>query len=135
MLRITIVILTLATAAAHLSFFVRDATDLLFGLNGLGYLALLAALYLPVTGLEKFRRPARYLLMAYTAVTIAAYIAFGLTTGDWTIPLGPVTKVIEVALITLLWVEDRQEASQRNELRRAHAGGRGDATRGSLGES
>ena len=46
--------------------------------------------------------------MAYVALTISAYLAFGLVRHEWTVPLGPVDKMIEVSLIALLWRENQR---------------------------
>ena len=109
MSRIIIILLTLATAAIHFSFFIADPSrEIIYGLNALGYVTLVALLYLPIPLLDQFRRPVRRLLMGYAAVTIVAYLIFGLMTSEWTVPLGPLTKLIEVILIGLLWWEDRQ---------------------------
>jgi hypothetical protein len=109
MLKTIIILLTVATAAIHFSFFISDPRgELIYGLNGLGYVALLAMLYLPIYILNNLRRPARLMLMGYAALTIVAYLVFGLVNHEWTIPLGPIDKVIEVVLIGLLWLEDRQ---------------------------
>ena len=109
MVRIIIILLTLATATAHFSFFIRDpGRELIYGLNGLGYLTLVALLYLPLPQFANLRRPVRRILMGYAAVTILAYLGFGLVTGEWTVPLGPITKLIEVLLIGLLWWEEQQ---------------------------
>jgi hypothetical protein len=111
MFPILISLLTLATAAVHFSFFLSDpAGEVIYGLNTLGYVVLLAVLYLPLPVFDPLRRPARWLLMLYTGITIVAYIGFGLVTGEWTVPLGPVTKLIEVSLIGLLWAEGRKSA-------------------------
>ena len=40
--------------------------------------------------------------------SLAAYVAFGLVRHEWTVPLGPLDKLIELALIALLWREERQ---------------------------
>jgi hypothetical protein len=109
---ILIILLTLATAAVHASFFVADpASQWIFGLNALGYISLLALLYLPLPLGESVHHLVRRLLMAFAAVTIAAYIGFGLTTGVWTIPLGPIDKLMEITLIGLLWLQERQPTS------------------------
>ena len=103
-----IVLLTLATVAVHLSFFIEEpGRGLIYALNALGYVALVSALYLPIPAQNKFRRIARWTLMAYAALTIAAYVAFGLVRHEWTVPLGPVDKLVEVTLIALLWREDQ----------------------------
>jgi hypothetical protein len=51
--------------------------------------------------------------MGYVAFTILACLAFGLVWREWTMPLGPVDKLIEVSLIALLWREDRQSDQER----------------------
>ena len=73
-----------------------------FYLNGLGYVVLAAALCLPQ--LARYRRPIRWLLMGYTALTISLWVALG---QPYTI-IGYVDKAIELALIGLLWVDHRR---------------------------
>ena len=94
--------LTLATAVIHLVLAVQFG-DVLFGLNFLGYVGLLAILYPPVDLLTGYRGLARWVLMGYAALTIILYFVMNPT------PLGSVlgliTKAIEVALIALLWTE------------------------------
>jgi hypothetical protein len=102
--QIAIIVLALATAAIHFS---RAAADpeisVLFTLNGLGYLALVALLYAPLSLAASRRRLIRGILIGYTAVTIALYLVWGVMSGEWTIPLGPLDKLAKVALISLLW--------------------------------
>ena len=90
--------LTVATAFIHISLAFPDT---LFILNGLGYLALLGALYLPLAGLRPYRDLARWALIAYTALTVALWVFLPGARG----PLAYLTKVIELALIALLWLE------------------------------
>lgn len=99
-IRIGIILLTLATAIIHLTLAFPDAV---FILNGLGYLALLAALYLPVPQLAGYRSLARWVLVGYTALTIFLWVLFGMRT-----PIGYIDKLIEVALISLLLIEARR---------------------------
>jgi uncharacterized membrane protein len=66
--------------------------------------------YLPFPFLKNLHRLARWLLASYTAATIVAYIIYGLQHKEWTVPLGPVTVLIELTLIGLLLVEARQPA-------------------------
>jgi len=48
MLRILIILLTLAAAAVHFKFFIEDPSGgLIYGLNGIGWLGLLGLVYLP----------------------------------------------------------------------------------------
>ena len=99
-IRIGVVALTLMAAFVHLS---RLFPDPVFVLNGLGYLALLAALYLPVPRLVPHRRLVRWTLIGYATLTILAWVAIGERT-----PLGYSTTAGEVALVVLLLMEDRR---------------------------
>jgi len=101
-LEVGIIILTFATAVIHFTL-VHSLMDIAFILNGLGYLALLAALYLPISFLAGRRSLVRYVLMGFTAVTIIAWIVMGLR-----IPLGYVDKTIEIVLIVFLWLETQR---------------------------
>lgn len=102
MLRWTIIALTMGTAVTHMSLLFPD---LVFILNGLGYLGLLGALYLPIPALVPHRPLVRRLLMGYTALTIGLWGLFGLRT-----PLGYLNKLNEVALIVALIIEERRTA-------------------------
>jgi uncharacterized membrane protein len=95
-----IVALMLATAAIHL--YLGSMGFPLFILNGLGYIALLAALYLPVPQLMRYRNLARWALIGYTALTVILWLVIGART-----PIGYVDKLIELALISLLLIEWR----------------------------
>jgi hypothetical protein len=99
-LRAGIVLLTLATALIHLQLAFPDPV---FILNGLGYLALLAALYLPIPQVAGYRNAVRWVLIGYTALTIFLWILFGAR-----IPIGYTAVAIEVALIALLLLEARR---------------------------
>jgi len=100
LLQAGIILLTIATAVIH---FTRNFPDPMFILNGLGYLALVAALYLPVPIARDHRRTVRYLLMGYTAITILLWIVMGSRE-----PIGYIAKIIEVILLGLLWMEASQ---------------------------
>ncbi len=94
-----IIILTGATALIHLSLnFVMSKFDIMFTLNGLAYLTLLAALFLDIPFARDNRRLVRFGLIGFTIVTIIAWIFLG----DKTWWLGWLTKLIELALIGLL---------------------------------
>ncbi|MDP9412199.1 MAG: hypothetical protein M3R38_18680 [Actinomycetota bacterium] len=99
-LRVGIVLLTLGAALIHLQLAFPDPA---FILNGLGYLALLAALYLPVPRLARYRNAVRWALIGYTALTIFLWILLGART-----PIGYTAVAIEVALIALLLLEARR---------------------------
>ena len=99
-LQIGIIILTIATAAIHLWIGIPNNFGM-FILNGIGYLALLVALYLPQ--LRKYQGWIRWVFIVYTAVTVIAWIAIGSRN-----TIGYVDKLIEVALIALLFIEGRR---------------------------
>jgi hypothetical protein len=114
-LRIGIFVLTLATAGIHLylaltaiPYMGLNFGVMLFILNGLGYLGLLAALQLPIPQLSPFRSAARWALIGFAALTI---VLFFIMAPVYTI-LGYVDKVIEAALIALL-LADAYTASSK----------------------
>jgi hypothetical protein len=99
-LRIGIAALTLATALIHLQL---NFPDPVFILNGLGYLALLTALYLPVPQLARYRNVVRLVLVGYAALTIFLWVLVGART-----PIGYIDKAMEVTLIALLLLQGRR---------------------------
>jgi hypothetical protein len=107
-LQIGIVVLTLITAAVHLIILniQMGSIDLLFTLNGLGYLALLAAYFLPVPVAKNNRSLVRWVYMGFTLLTILAWVAMGVKSGSGA-TLGYITKIVEVALVVLLWLDRR----------------------------
>lgn len=111
MLRAGIILLTLGTAVTHISLLFPDP---IFILNGLGYLALLAALYAPIPWVASRRHLARWALIGYTALTITLWLAFGLRS-----PIGYINKVNELLLIALLLIEARRERTRDSDKRQA----------------
>jgi hypothetical protein len=99
-LRAGIVLLTLGAALIHLQLAFPDP---IFILNGLGYLALLAALYLPIPQIARYRDLVRWVLIGYTALTVFLWVLIGAR-----IPIGYTAVTIEVALIALLLLEARR---------------------------
>jgi hypothetical protein len=104
-LGVAIFVLAVATAGIHLYLALAAVASMgfnfgvmLFILNGLGYLGLLAILQLPIRQLARFRSAARWALIAFAALTI---VLFFLMAPEYTI-IGYVDKAIEVALIVLL---------------------------------
>jgi hypothetical protein len=104
-LGVGIFVLTVATAVIHLYLALSAIGSMgfnfgvmLFILNGLGYLGLLAVLQLPIRQLARFRSAARWALIAFAALTI---VLFFVMAPVYTI-IGYVDKAIEVALIALL---------------------------------
>ena len=103
-IRIGVVMLTLIAALVHLSLLFPDPV---FILNGLGYLTLMAALYLPNSRLAAYRRVVRWTLIGYAALTILLWVAIGERT-----VLGYSTTADEVALIILLLIEGKRMRSR-----------------------
>ncbi|QIN82164.1 hypothetical protein GBA63_05515 [Rubrobacter tropicus] len=103
-LRIGIIVLTLVTAIVHLYLGFQGLP--LFVLNGIGYLALLAALYLPIPPLAPYRKTIRWVLVGYTALTIVLWLVI---TGGASTVTGYIDKVVELLLIALLVTEARAD--------------------------
>ena len=104
-----IIVLTIATAGIHLSLLFPDV---LFILNGLGYLTLLAAYLLPIPIARNNRGLVRWAFIGFTVVTIIAWLAIGVKT--WPDgALGFATKIIEVLLVIAL-LSDRSQLSRQN---------------------
>ena len=94
-------ILLLGIAASLIHFYLNvlmGKLDILFTLNGLGYLGLLGALFLPFPFLLRYRSLARYALMAFTLVTLLAWALIG--DRGW---LGWTSAGVELALIIVLF--------------------------------
>lgn len=113
-LQLVIIALVVATAAVHfyLAFVVMPgltgSVDPLFLLNGLGYLALVAALYLPLEFLNRWRPLIRWLLIGFTALTVLAWFVLTQFAGTERTTLGYVDKAIELVLIVLLYLESQR---------------------------
>jgi hypothetical protein len=98
--QIGIILLAVATALIHIALAIPQ-TLVMFYMNGAGYLALTAALFLPQ--FRQYRRLVRWALLGFAAVTVIGWAAIGERT-----PIAYVDKVIELALIALLWIDGRQ---------------------------
>lgn len=102
-----IVILTTTTALIHLALGFNTTpftTGWPFLLNAAGYLSLLALYVLNFPVLRQWRAVIRWVLIAYAAVTV---IAWWLMEGART-PLGYFDKLVEIALIVLLWLDGQR---------------------------
>jgi hypothetical protein len=107
-LQIGIVILTVTTALIHVSLLFPNV---MFILNGLGYLTLLAVYFLPIGFFQERHNLVRWAFILFTGATILGWIAIG----DKSWPgggLGYITKIIEVLLIILLVVDGRGDQSE-----------------------
>ena len=108
-LQIGIIVLTVATALIHLSRALALGAPslrpfpLLFYLNFIGYLVLIIAFTLPQ--LLSIHRIVRWVLIIYAALTIVLWM---LITHFHSVFIGYIDKPIELALIVLLLIDDRQ---------------------------
>lgn len=101
--RAGVVVLTVSTALIHFwQAFLFLIPDVLFILNGIGYLGLLGALYLPIPRLSEYRHITRFVLIGYTALTIVLWFVI---TGGFGTAIAYTDKVIEAVLIALLFVD------------------------------
>ena len=103
-MQIAIVLLTFATGLIHL-WKGLSGPDIMFLANGLGYFALATAAYLPIAALAKYRRLAKWVLLAYIAITIIGWVFIGERS-----VIGYTAKAIEVVLIVLVYLDLRKQA-------------------------
>jgi len=108
---VAVAVLTLFTAGCHLYLGVSGLAQpgigvlaTLFLLNGLGYLALLAALMLPIPQLSGYRHWLRWGLLGFAVVTVVVWVVLEIPVNFKAIPLAYMTKVDELVLIGLLWL-------------------------------
>jgi hypothetical protein len=99
--QIGVILTAVATAVIHLVLAVPD-NNILFYLNGLGYLGLVAGLYF-LPQLAGQRSLVRWVLIGFTAVTFVLYFVFNWP-DVWNV-MGILDKIIELALIILLWLD------------------------------
>jgi len=103
-LRILIITLATATALIHIGLALPLGMELwMFYLNGIGTLALAAALYLPA--FKKQQSLIRWALIGFISVTVIAWVFIGQRD-----LVAYIDKIIEIALIVLLLIEARQSA-------------------------
>lgn len=115
LLRTAVIILALITAAVHLALGVGgiaggnpDAFSILFVLNGLGYIGLLAALFAPnIPVFSGNRRLAHFLMIGYTAVTLVLYFVFNGFAGMGVAAV--IAKLAELLLIIATFLHMRAE--------------------------
>lgn len=94
----------LATAFLHLSLYPVMGLDPIF-LNGFGYLALLAAYFLPIPFFQERRRLVWWALVGYTVLTIVLWVLLGdknFVAGTSS-AIGYYAKAAEVILLAFLW--------------------------------
>ena len=98
-----IILAALATAILHISLF----PDPVFTLNGLGYLGLLGAYFLPIAFFQQRHNLVWWALVGYTALTIILWIIMGdknFVAGTSS-ATGYYAKAAEVLLLIFLWAD------------------------------
>lgn len=108
-LRVVIVVLTLATAYIHYTL-----GGMMFMANALGYVTLAALMVVPIPLVAQYRWVVRALLLGFTLITILGWIVMG---GRF--DLAYMTKAIEVGLVAALLIEMwRYDGGPFNVLRK-----------------
>jgi hypothetical protein len=112
-----IIVLVLLTAGLHFGaaldrVLFPDGPDPLFTLNGLGYLGLLGAFFLPIGFLQRAHKIVWWGLFVYICVTIVAWLVIwvGMNVIASGVPFfsrdsiyGVPSKIAEIILLFLLW--------------------------------
>jgi hypothetical protein len=104
-----IIIFTLATAILHITLF----PDIMFTLNGLGYLGLLGAYLLPIPFFQQRRNLVWWVFVGYTALTIILWVVMGEKnfSASTSSMIGYYAKAAELFLIGFL-LADRPQVRQ-----------------------
>jgi hypothetical protein len=98
-----IILFTLVTAILHITLF----PDIMFTLNGLGYLGLLGAYFLPVPFFQQRHNLVWWALAGYTVLTIVLWVIMGEKdfSASSSSMIGYYAKAAEVLLLGFLWAD------------------------------
>ena len=98
-----IILAAVATAILHITLF----PDIVFTLNGLGYLGLLSAYFLPIAFFQQRHNLVWWALVGYTALTIVLWVIMGDKTfvAGTSSATGYYAKAAEVLLLIFLWAD------------------------------
>jgi len=98
-----IILAAIATAILHITLF----PDIVFTLNGLGYLGLLGAYFLPIAFFQQRHNLVWWALVGYTALTIVLWVIMGDKTfvAGTSSATGYYAKAAEVLLLIFLWAD------------------------------
>jgi hypothetical protein len=98
-----IILAAIATAILHIMLF----PDIMFTLNGLGYLGLLGAYFLPIAFFQQRHNLVWWALVGYTVLTIVLWLVMGEKdfNASPTAPIGYYAKAAEVLLLIFLWLD------------------------------
>lgn len=105
--------LTLITAGAHLYLAIQPDEELhfLFLLNGLGYIALFVALFMPM--LKSFRNLIGWVFLGYTLLTIVLWFFMGSPREGEMDPFDVIVKAVELTLAVQLFLYSRGKSSNK----------------------
>ena len=98
-----IILSSLATAFLHITLY----PDIMFTLNGLGYLGLLGAYFLPIPFFQQKHNLVWWAMLGYTALTIVLWVVMGDKTfvAGTSSATGYYAKAAEVILLAFLWAD------------------------------
>jgi hypothetical protein len=98
-----IILAAIATAILHITLY----PDIMFTLNGLGYIGLLGAYFLPIAFFQQRHNLVWWALVGYTALTIVLWVIMGEKdfNASPTAPIGYYAKAAEVLLLLFLWLD------------------------------
>ena len=98
-----IILAAVATAILHITLF----PDIVFTLNGLGYLGLLGAYFLPIAFFQQRHNLVWWALVGYAALTIVLWVIMGDKTfvAGTSSATGYYAKAAEVLLLIFLWAD------------------------------
>jgi len=100
-----IILSSLATAFLHITLY----PDIMFTLNGLGYLGLLGAYFLPIPFFQQKHKLVWWAMLGYTALTIVLWVVMGDKTfvAGTSSATGYYAKAAEVILLACLWADKK----------------------------
>lgn len=101
--QIGIVLAALATAILHITLF----PDIMFTLNGLGYIGLLGAYLLPIALFQQRHGMVWWAFVGYTLLTIVLWVVMGDKTfvAGTSSAIGYYAKAAEIVLLIFLWTD------------------------------
>ena len=96
-----IILSNIATAILHLTLL----PDIMFALNGAGYLGLLGAYFLPIPFFQEKHKLVWWAMVGYTALTIVLWVVMGDKTfvAGTDSAIGYYAKAAEILLLVFLW--------------------------------
>ncbi len=100
-----IILSSLATAFLHVTLY----PDIVFTLNGLGYVGLLGAYFLPIPFFQQKHNLVWWAMAGYTALTIVLWVVMGEKTfvAGTSSAIGYYAKAAEVILLACLWADKK----------------------------